>query len=57
MSERGAHTQNVPSHPIVEYHPYAREHYSRYNNRNYAKFVNDRAILTWLNKLSELSDG
>ncbi len=22
MSERGAHTKIIPSHPIVEYHPY-----------------------------------
>ena len=25
---RGAHNKNIPSHPIVEYHPYTREHYS-----------------------------
>ncbi len=34
MSERGAHTKKIPSHPLVEYHPYTREHYSQYNNNN-----------------------
>ena len=32
MSGRGAHTKNIPSHPIVVYHPYTWEHYSQYNN-------------------------
>ena len=32
MSERGAHTTNIPSHPIVEYHHYTWEHCSQYNN-------------------------
>ncbi len=32
MSECGAHTENIPSHPIDVYHPYTREYYSQYNN-------------------------
>ncbi len=33
MSGRGAHTKNIPSHPIVVYHPYTWIHYSQYNNK------------------------
>ena len=32
MSECEAHNKDIPSHPIVEYHPYTWEHYSQYNN-------------------------
>ena len=32
MSERGAHTKNIPSHPIVVIHLYTWEQYSQYNN-------------------------
>ena len=34
MSKRGAHTKNIPLHPIIGYHPYTWEHYSQYNNNN-----------------------
>ncbi len=37
MSGRGAHTKNIPSHPVVEYHPYTWEHYSQYNNNIFFK--------------------
>ncbi len=32
MSGRIAHTKNIPSNPIVVYHPYTWKHYSQYNN-------------------------
>ena len=35
MSGRGAHTKNIPSHPIVAFHPYTWEHYSQQNNNNH----------------------
>ena len=38
MSGRGAHTKNIPSHPIVVYHPYTWEHYSHYNNNLLSNF-------------------
>ena len=28
MSEREAHAKKIPSHPLVEYHPYTWEHYT-----------------------------
>ncbi len=30
MLERGAHTKNIPSNPIVVYHPHTLKHYSQY---------------------------
>ena len=29
-----ADSENMPSYPIVEYHPYTWVHYSQYNNNN-----------------------
>ena len=42
ISELGAHTKNIPSHPIVEYHPYTREHYSQSIQQHILCNLNDK---------------
>ncbi len=51
MSERGAYTKNIPSHPIVEYHPYTWEHYSQYNNKIDVHTFGKNYIVVMLSKL------
>ena len=50
MSERGAHTKNIPSHPIVVYHPYSREHYSQYDDKEKNKIQNSIKYILLPNK-------
>ena len=55
MSGCGAHYKNIPSYPIVVYHPYTWEHYSQYNYNNIA-ILRQAASTSLSTKSSYFSD-